>query len=157
MSKEQRIVDYIAESAENSSESNDTEMTVGVMEKKSTVPADLDADGKSTETEYVEKSREKSAGAKIALINGSNTAGVSAKWQERFLEDGYTDVIIGSCSETVSETVIFSTDRKLAEELKQYFPEALEETVMPTHGIDISLEQVEACVVISDKDTETEG
>ena len=108
------------------------------------------------ETEAVSETEEQKRflNAKIALINGSDRVGVSAKWQEKFQEDGYTDVVIGSYSGIISDTTIYAEDDELISELKDYFTDAQEEKDMPEQGVDISLEQVDACVIISGKDAE---
>ncbi len=157
VSKAQRIVDYVSADAENNSGQWNSEEISDEMTKNSIGLAEPDAVVRSGETELETVADEKAFGAKIALINGSNVAGVSAKWQEKLLEEGYTDVIIGSYATIAEDTVIYSANNQLAEELKEYFPNASVETALSDQEVDVSLEDVEACVVISDKDTEIEG
>lgn len=151
VSKEQWIVDYIPAGTES----------VAVADSANTEPAaqqesvgEGDALEKGTEPESDTETEKKFLDAKIALINGSDRVGVSAKWQEKFQEDGYTDVVIGSYSGIISDTTIYAEDDELISELKDYFTDAQEEKDMPEQGVDISLEQVDACVIISGKDAE---
>lgn len=148
VSKAQRIVDYIPAGSENIIADN-TE-----LEGKQKMTEAVDVPEKGTEPESETEEQKKFLDAKIALINGSDMVGVSAKWQETFQKDGYTDVVIGSYSGIASDTIICAENDDLIAELKEYFPDAKEEKKLPEQGVDISLDQVEACVIISTKDAE---
>lgn len=148
VSKAQRIVDYIPAGSESIAADN----TEPEEQQEMTVAVGLQEEETETASETEEQKR--FLDAKIALINGSDRVGVSAKWQEKFQEDGYTDVVIGSYSGIISDTTIYAEDAELISELKDYFTDAREEKDMPEQGVDISLEQVDACVIISEKDAE---
>lgn len=88
------------------------------------------------------------ADADIAIVNGSGVAGVAGVWKQYLTNAGYTAIRTGSYKAEPEDTIIYTEDEELAEELMQYFPNASVEERMPVEDVDISLDSMDACVVV---------
>lgn len=94
------------------------------------------------------------ANAKIAVVNGSGVAGVAGDWQDYLEDAGYTSVQTGSYKAKPKDTIIYTDNEELAQELLTYFPNASVEERMPVDDVDITLDSIDVCVVVGPQYTE---
>lgn len=97
------------------------------------------------------------ADAKIAVVNGSGVAGVAGDWRDYLENTGYTSIRTGSYKAEPKDTMIYTYDEELAQELLQYFPNASVEERMPVEDVDIALDSIDACVVVGPQYKEAPG
>ena len=104
------------------------------------------------ETEAVEENP--LADVTLVVANATNTPGIAAAWQERLAADGYGTVAVGSYGEVLQVSAICSEHEELIEVLKEYFPNALVEEDLPFGRVDVSLNNVDVCVIVGENDIE---
>ncbi|EET61738.1 hypothetical protein BRYFOR_06421 [Marvinbryantia formatexigens DSM 14469] len=147
VTKAKRNVKYVDESQQTQGE------TDAGGQIKETEPQITETQEASEKAEAVGRESELKE-AKLAIINGSNVAGVAAMLQERFREEGFQNISIGSYQGQIEETVIYTENVELGELLKEYFPEANIENEMVSSGIDISVTLMDACIIVGQTDAE---
>lgn len=92
--------------------------------------------------------------AHIAILNGSGVSGLAGEWKNYMEKEGYTSVSTGNYLVGLRDTAIYTDNEEIARELLQYFPDASVETAMSENEADISLDQIEACVVVGPQHTQ---
>lgn len=145
VTKVSRMVDYVP--AEGRFMETETERETD-SEAAAAMTAGVQREPGMTEAEVKE--------AYIAVVNGTDMAGVAADWKAYLEGKGFTHVYTGSTAGGNTATVIYAEDTALSEALLEYFPEARTQAGMPSEGIDISLEGTDACIVVGSDHMEAE-
>ena len=136
-------------STTTTTEDGTTVATTTTTEDSTTTTTDASAtavtEGDSeTSAMTTEEAKKKS----ITVLNATGVEGVAAKWQESLTEEGYKNLTIGSYNQQKTTTIICTPDEKLAQTLKSIFTDATIQDTLPTEGIDVSLDDADACVII---------
>lgn len=154
VTKKQRIVDYTAEeTVETGTDAASADGAEGTGTDTGTNTGGTGTTPQATPTIQAETNTGTTgapayASAKIAVVNGSGVAGVAGDWQDYLENEGYTSVRTGSYKAEPEDTIIYTDDEDLAQELLTYFPNASIEEGMPVDDVDIALDSTDACVVV---------
>lgn len=154
VTKEQRMVDYEAEglldtTAETEKQTESVPVTEAPRQEPQSQP-ETQQQGQTTPSGDAYKE------ANIAVLNGSDRAGVAATWVTELQSEGFTNITSGNFTGSISQTIIYTEDEELLNELLDFFPNAIEgRGDMPTTGIDISLDEMDACVIVGQQDADS--
>lgn len=152
-SEEEKTAKVIYAAMDSSNNVTKQQWTIPWNTEQETEPEETEI---QTEEESIAEDGEESPLADVTLlvVNATNTQGIAAAWQERLEVDGYKEVKVGTYGEVLQVSAICSYDEELIEELKTYFPDALVENKLPEGRVDVSLDDVDVCVIVGEQDAE---
>ena len=106
-----------------------------------------------TEAGTESKDATKDLNLKIAVLNGTQTAGLAGAWKEKLEGDGFTSVEAGNYIGETKKSVIYVTKEGADQSLKSYFPGAgIETTALNKEETDVDISGMDVVIVIGTED-----